>query len=220
MLNKINQRINSKWLPLWVLLLASAIAIVILFNKPSVKKRHHKRKLPIAEVVSTAQTQYAVEINGYGTIEPKTITTVVPRVSGSVVKVAPFFKPGGFFNKGDVLLELDTLDYEVVLEGMKSEFAQAKLNYEQEKARSKQAKLNWSKLNQGKPASALVLNVPQLELAKAQFSSAQAKLKKARKDLRRTKIIAPYSGRVLEQFVDIGQYVTPSTQLLRIFSTD
>ena len=220
MLNKINQRINSKWLPLWVLLLASAIAIVILFNKPSVKKRHHKRKLPIAEVVSTAQTQYAVEINGYGTIEPKTITTVVPRVSGSVVKVAPFFKPGGFFNKGDVLLELDTLDYEVVLEGMKSEFAQAKLNYEQEKARSKQAKLNWSKLNQGKPASALVLNVTQLELAKAQFSSAQAKLKKARKDLRRTKIIAPYSGRVLEQFVDIGQYVTPSTQLLRIFSTD
>ena len=220
MLNKIHQHLNTKWLPLWVLLLASLVAIAILFNKPSVKKRHHRKKIQIAEVVSTVQTQYAVEINGYGTIDPKTITTVVPRVSGSVVKVAPFFKPGGFFNKGDVLLELDTLDYEVALEGMKSEFAQAKLNYEQEKARSKQAKLNWSKLSKGRKANDLVLNIPQLELAKAQFSSAQAKLRKARQDLSRTKIIAPYSGRVLDQFVDIGQYVTPGTQLLRIFSTD
>jgi RND family efflux transporter MFP subunit len=51
-------------------------------------------------------------------------------------------------------------------------------------------------------------------------ASAEARLTQARLGLERTKIVAPYAGRVLERNVDIGQYVSPGTVLVRIYAVD
>ena len=90
----------------------------------------------------------------------------------------------------------------------------------EEKARVEQAEADWQRLGNGKKASALVLRKPQLEAAKAQVLSAQAKLDKANLSLDRTKIIAPYAGRVLKKQVDIGQVVSNNSQLATIFAID
>ena len=45
-------------------------------------------------------------------------------------------------------------------------------------------------------------------------------LTKARLDLERTTITAPFSGRVLKQMVDLGQVVTVGAQLAEVFATD
>ncbi|MCK5888626.1 MAG: efflux RND transporter periplasmic adaptor subunit, partial [Methylococcales bacterium] len=50
--------------------------------------------------------------------------------------------------------------------------------------------------------------------------SAQAQLQKARLNLQRTEIKAPYAGRILEQFADMGQYVSPGNQLVKVFAID
>lgn len=50
--------------------------------------------------------------------------------------------------------------------------------------------------------------------------SARAQLERASIDLERTRIRAPYAGRVLEQAADIGQYVSVGTELGRIYATD
>lgn len=65
-----------------------------------------------------------------------------------------------------------------------------------------------------------MLRKPQLAAQQANVLSAQAKLEKAQLALERTKIVAPFSGRVLKKHVDIGQVVSNNAQLAEIFATD
>ena len=80
--------------------------------------------------------------------------------------------------------------------------------------------VDWQRLGNGAQASNLVLREPQLAAAQAQVLSAQAQLEKAELDLERTKIIAPYAGRVLSRSVDLGQVVSNNTQLATIYAID
>ncbi|MCY4428077.1 MAG: efflux RND transporter periplasmic adaptor subunit, partial [Halieaceae bacterium] len=72
----------------------------------------------------------------------------------------------------------------------------------------------------GEAASELVLRKPQLEAARARVLSARAALTKAQLDLERTRIRAPFSGRVLAQLVDFGQVVNAGTTLAEVYATD
>jgi RND family efflux transporter MFP subunit len=56
--------------------------------------------------------------------------------------------------------------------------------------------------------------------ARAAVTSAQARLAQANLNLERTRILAPYAGRVLERNVDIGQFVSPGTILARVYAVD
>ena len=66
----------------------------------------------------------------------------------------------------------------------------------------------------------MVFHKPQLARAKAKVASAKALLKQAQLDLQRTRIKAPYAGRVMEKMADVGQYVSPGTELAKIFAVD
>jgi RND family efflux transporter MFP subunit len=96
----------------------------------------------------------------------------------------------------------------------------AKQRLQEEVARVKQAEADWQRLGNGQAPNALVLRQPQYEAAKAQVLSAQALLDKAKLSLERTKIIAPYAGRVLKKNVDIGQVISSNTKLADIFAVD
>jgi len=62
--------------------------------------------------------------------------------------------------------------------------------------------------------------VPQLEAANARVMSAESALQKANLDLDRTKITAPFAGRVLKKLVDVGQVVSANTKLAEVYATD
>ena len=58
-------------------------------------------------------------ILAYGTVQPRTQTTLIAEVSGIIEEVAPFlddkdkstnFRTGGFFQKGDLLLKIEDVD--------------------------------------------------------------------------------------------------------------
>ncbi|WP_439136145.1 efflux RND transporter periplasmic adaptor subunit, partial [Pseudomaricurvus sp.] len=82
------------------------------------------------------------------------------------------------------------------------------------------AQKDWQRLGDGEAASDLVLRKPQLAAAEAQLFSAQANYDKAQLDLERTRIRAPFNGRVKSAMVDLGQYVNGSTELAEVFATD
>jgi len=69
-------------------------------------------------------------------------------------------------------------------------------------------------------ASSLTLREPQMAEARAQLAAANASLQSARLDMARTRISAPFRGRVRAKNADLGQYVAPGTQLGEVFSTD
>ena len=99
-----------------------------------------------------------------------------------------------------------------------SELEQAALA--QEEARAKQAKLNWEDIGYDEEPSPLVLRIPQLKEANAVITSARADLDQAKRNLNRSKIRAPFDGRVKARLVGLGQSVSGTTPLGEVFATD
>ena len=81
------------------------------------------------------------------------------------------------------------------------------------------ARREWAELGRGDP-NALTLRQPQLEEARAAVAAAEAALDRARRDIDRAAITAPYAGRVQSKDVDIGQFVTKGTPVARIYAVD
>jgi len=177
---------------------------------------------PVVRVEATALklTTFPVKVHSQGTVQPRTQSSLLPEVSAKIIELSPSFRPGGFFDAGEVLLRLDPVDYETAVVIAKATLAQADVTLAEEKTKAEQARANWRTLGKSGEPSALALRLPQLAKTEADVASATAQIAKAQRDLERTIIRAPYDGQVLEQLVDVGQYVTQGTSLGRIFAVD
>ena len=190
-------------------------------EKEEKKARVRFERPPIeAETILLARTDFRVILSSQGIVRPHNETALSSRVSGRIIKISPHFESGSFFEKDDILVELDPSDFQAAVSGAEARLARAEAGLAQEEARAKQALLDWNDLGYTEPPTDLVLRKPQLKEAKANVKAAQAELSDAERSLKRTKVIAPYAGRVKTRLVGLGQSVGPSTQLGDIFSTD
>lgn len=183
------------------------------------KPQHHARQRLQTEKTVLNPTSYSVVIQTQGNVQPQQQATITPLVSGTVLSILPAFEDGAFFSKGDILLELDPADLETAVAASESRLARADAALIQERARGKQAKLNWNEIAPGEEPSPLVLRVPQLREAEANVSAAQADLEQAKRNLDRAKVRAPFDGRVKQRLVGVGQAVAAATPLGEIFGT-
>jgi multidrug efflux system membrane fusion protein len=192
----------------------------LLTHKPEMQTMETRPVLVTVEGITLKKTTYPVRVASQGAVQPRTRSTLLPEVTGMIMEVSPSFRPGGFFEKGEVLIKLDPVDYETAVVVAKADVALAKVTLAEEEAKAEQALENWKALGrQGAPGE-LVTRVPQVARAKADVAAAEARVVKAERDSQRTVIRAPYAGQVLEQAVDVGQYVGQGTILGRIFATD
>jgi RND family efflux transporter MFP subunit len=196
------------------------IALVAYEETKSAERKPETEKAVLVDVIKAEVVSLNFSVNSQGTVRPRTETTLVSEVSGKVVSVAPEFVAGGFFRKGEVLLQIDPSDYETGLKRAEAALASRKAKLADETARSEQALKDWRNMGkQGQPSD-LGLRKPQMADAKANVSAAEADVQKARRDLERTQITVPYDGLVRQKAVDIGQYVTPGTHLGITFAID
>lgn len=216
-----NLKKNKLLIPLGVI---AATALIILFikgNPPEARRFDAAPKAKISVAVEVLQAKsYQVMIDSFGTVKPRTQSGLVAQASGQIMLVSDQFREGGFFEKGDVLLKLDDRDHRAEVKAAQANLLTAQQALQEEQARGRQALVDWQRLGNGEQASNLVLREPQLAATKAQVLSAQAQLEKAELDLERTKIVAPYAGRVLSRTVDLGQVVTNNTELATIYAID
>lgn len=206
--------------PLAVLALTAGICYWIFWSAPEPRKFPQNETAPKVEVETLYPQDYQVWLKSQGTVQARTESNLIARVRGNVLSVSPSFKPGGFFEKDEVLLEIDRRDYEMEVTIAEAQLAQARLRLSEEEAASAQATADWQRLGLGEEPSELVLRKPQLNEARANVESAKARLELAKLNLERTSIRAPYAGRILEQSVDVGEYVTPGSSLARIYAVD
>ena len=206
--------------PLLVLGLTGAICYYIFWSKPEPRKFPQFETAPKVEVQTLLPQSYQVWLETQGTVQARTESDLVSQVRGKVIWVSPSFRPGGFFEEGDVLIKIDRRDYEMEVRISAGQLAQAQLRLSEEEATVEQALADWKRLGLGEEPSDLVLRKPQLNEAKANVDSAQARLEMAQLNLERTTIRAPYAGRVLYNQVDFGQYVSPGNSLARIYAVD
>ncbi len=207
-------------LPLLILLGAIGLSAFIIKTKPTPERKSKPEAEVVVEVLPLQSSDYPIQISAQGTVRPRTESTLVPEVSGKILTIAPQFRDGSFFEKGQTLLQIDPSNYEIAVTIARSKVAEMNILLAEEQAKAEQAQRNWQRLGQSGTPSDLVLRKPQLMSARAALASAEAQLQKAELDLKRTRIIAPYAGRILDQKVDIGQYVTPGTVLADIYAVE
>jgi RND family efflux transporter MFP subunit len=216
-----SSKVKKILLPIAIVVVTIALMMVIFKNPPTSKRAQPSKAAQMTVATRTLSRQnYQVIVQSFGTVQPQTQSVLFAQVSGQINKVSKQFRAGGFFEQGDILIQLDDRDHSAEVKIAQASLMSAKQSLQEEKARVKQAEADWKRLGNGQAPNALVLRQPQYEAAKAQVLSAQALLDKAKLSLERTKIIAPYAGRVLKKNVDIGQVISSNTQLADIFSVD
>jgi RND family efflux transporter MFP subunit len=205
-----------------VLIIAVTAAVIVLLNvfKPGITQKQPAPAPAVLVAAVTAQKQsYTVELQSQGIVEASTRASLAAQVSGNVIERAVGFERGGYFRQGDVLLALDDRDYVAALKLALANESKARVSVEEEQARSQQAITDWNRLGYGTEPSDFVARKPQLAAARAELESAQAQVTKAELDLSRTKVRAPFDGRVIDNAIDVGNYVTPGTALGDIVAT-
>lgn len=222
--NSSQRRVVKILVPISVIGLGVLILYLLNKNPPDEEiqvatKKNQKRELR-TRVIELKKENYQTTIEANGIIKAHNEIILTSQVSGRVVTIHPQFEDGAFFKKGAILLELEEADFLTSVASAKANLAQAEAAHAQEKARSEQAKLNWEDLGYDEEPNDLVLRLPQLKEAVARVNSAQTQLAQAVRNLSRSKIKAPFDGRVIERNVGISQSISANTVLSKIYSID
>ena len=194
-------------------------------SKPQLKKRKATASVPMVRTTEIQTGPQAVHIQGEGTVRPLREISLVPQVGGKVLYISPALVNGGQFSKGDVLVRIDPVDYELAVTLAKANVKEAESFLELAKEEAAAAQEEWRLLHAGgsevdrKPPP-LVAKEPQLAAAQAKLEAGRADLDKALLSLERTELKAPFHGRVSQENVDIGQYVSPGQTLATLYSTE
>lgn len=214
---------NAVWtkagIPLVIVLVAIISAVVLIASKepPPIEPAQTKAFLVDAKPVNREPVTFSVR--SQGNVVPFHRTNLSAQVSGKVVDIADSYVVGGMFEKGEVLISLEPDDYLTEISLAEAQLAQAQAALSEEIARGQVAKTEWQSVNSGVPPE-LGLRKPQLAREQANVKAATARLDRAKRNLERTKIRAPYNGLVVSRNIDIGQFVAIGSALGTIYSTD
>ena len=196
-----------------------AFAAVLLKTGKKPESKIARPKLPSVEVQIAEVTRHTYRIQSQGTALPRTSIQLVSEVSGKVVSVAGSFDTGQLVAKDEVLLKIDTRDYELALTQAEAQVAQAELQLQMEVKEADVVRREWQLLNQGEPTG-LQAREPQLANARAALQAARASEERAKRNLDRCEIRAPCAGMVARANIRPGQFAALATPLGELFATD
>jgi RND family efflux transporter MFP subunit len=177
-------------------------------SKPPLKKHTRPAPVPMVRTLKVQTGPQAIRIQGEGTVRPLREINLVPQVDGKVLHMSSALVNGGEFKKGDVLLRVDPVDYELAVTLAQANIKDGENLLELAKEEAAAAQEEWRLLHTDsskgdrKPPP-LVAKEPQLAAAQAKLEAARADLNKALLNLERT-----------------GQYVSPGQALATLYSTE
>lgn len=211
--------LRSAGIPLIIVMVAIVVAVILTLNKPKPEKKPLEEKTFLVEVQPVSISDVTYTVKTQGNVMPKVESALSAQVSGRIDSVSDVFVNGGMFKQGDELVRLENADKITDVKLAQAEVSRAQASYEEELARGKVAAKEWSSISQS-VATELGLRKPQLAREEASLQAAMANLERAKRNLARTIIRAPYDGIVQQKKVDIGQFVNMGTVLANIAATN
>jgi RND family efflux transporter MFP subunit len=183
----------------------------------SARPKAATERVPVS-VVDPTPARYTSRVQLNGVVESRTVTSIIPQVSGRIVDVAPTFRTGARVEAGDVLFVIDPADYELAIARTLAEIEVARSELARLEAESAAERDIWESNFPDRDIPDLIARKPQIAAAKARIHSGEAARAAAELALARTVVRAPFDARVLETRLDLGQVVGTVASVGSIFS--
>lgn len=219
------ERSLTRWIgPIAILLLAGIIGVALVWTAPQTEPEDKVRSARIVQVARVEPATERITVSAQGPVIPAREVTIIPQVSGRVVHHHEALVPGGFIRAGEELLRIDPADYQLALIEQEAAAEQAIFELEVERGRQVVASREWSlleeNLGEGEVNRALVLREPHLRRTEAMIRMATNEIARAKLDLSRTSIKAPFNAIVVAENIETGQVVDSGTAVCTIAGTD
>lgn len=167
------------------------------------------------EVAQASAELMAPQVYMPGTVVSVNDSRVSSQITGQVTWVAT---EGTLVRKGDVIAEIDNRNHRLAVNRNQSQILrlEARIKYlTSDLARLRDlAETNNIPTSRVEEAESTLLMTEQ-ELAQARFALEQSEI-----DLGRTKVRAPFPGRVVERLAQAGEYSVPGRQIVRLVDTE
>ncbi|MEW6989196.1 efflux RND transporter periplasmic adaptor subunit [Colwelliaceae bacterium 6441] len=203
-----------------IVILIAGVLLFVFFSSMK-KPPEEKAKVdntPIVAVEEVTVAPLTLSVDSYGIVKPKYETEIVAQVSGQIVELSEAFLRGGFVKKGQLLARIDPNDYEAALIDADATLASAMAALEQERAKGKVAAQEWKRIIDASPTK-LSLRKPQLAQELARVKAAQASVLRAKRNLERTELKAPYNAMIESRTIGLGSFVGTGSKVGKVLST-
>lgn len=197
------------------LLITAATIFLLADNKPLPEKSQVKITTPEVPYTVARPAEVSIPIFSRGKVSPAQIRHITSEVPGLVTFVNDKLIKGGFVEKDELVIQLDQQPFILDIAQKQSTLDQAKLHYYETKAKARVAKKG-----AGKNASDYALFIPQLRYADSQVEAASAALDYAKKQLEKTSIKSPISGKVIIANIHTGEYLQTRQELAKLYGTE
>ena len=205
-------------LPLVILIVGAWGVALLLFLRPTIEPQPPLVKPPRVRVETVVLQALELRVRTHGTVVPRSESSLIPQVSGPVVWISPVLATGGFFQKGEPLVRIERADHEVEVESARATVARSESEHERaSKELNRQKRL----ADRSVASETRYDDAGNAErISRAALREAKARLEKAERDLARTELLAPYAGRVRDESVDVGQFVTRGAPIASLYAVD
>lgn len=219
MFNKLNWSIV---IPVALIVLALLFSNWLLREKPTMSRGERKAPPVTVEVEEAEFGRFPLTVKALGKVTARELVELQPQVDGRVEWLNYDLGPGSTLKKGESLLKIEQEPYQLALQTARSTLAERRAELQQEQGQRQVAKEEYALLGASIPEAdrALVLREPQLAAAKARMDAAEAQVSLAQRDLRLTKLSAPFNALLVSRSVDIGDRVAPGTVLYTLAGAD
>lgn len=206
-----------------ILLVGSGITALIFSTEPTASRTGATQETAmLVDVTSVQRSDYQPAIEAMGTVIPSQDIMLSSQVSGEIIRRSESFTPGGYVQKGDILLQIEPADYKNVLEQQKNELREARADLSIEMGQQRAARKEYQSYGDtlAEENKALVLRQPQLSAVQSQVESAETAVRQAELELQRTTIRAPFNAHILSRNINVGSQVATGEDLGRLVGLD
>lgn len=226
-----------------ILVVTIMVVLLLVVTRPETNMEIQAAVITRVEVTQVEQRDILPEVVFTGLLHPHQIASLRFEVSGEL-KVRQV-EPGYQVEAGSLLLQLEEADYEDALTEAVSQLTETQAAVKRDQALLKLAQENrqlaareydrLEKLGKGSLASVSTRESSRQQLIslegeaaslsfsqqsnQARMERQQAAISRAQRNLQRTRLLAPFAGRVNRVLVDIGDYVSANTLVVELIDT-
>lgn len=225
-------RLSKLAMPILVLLAGVFVFSALVATEPKTKPAENRETVWSVAAQKVAYQSYQPRIAAFGELRARREVNLRALVSGEVVSTSAVFENGARVAKGDVLLEIDPFTYENQLADARAQLKGAKAVLKernaaaklarQEKARADKLfkKGTVSKKTLDDKTTDVTIKAARAEQQQSVVDRIQVQVKKAKRDLANTKVVAPFSGYLANINAREGRVLNPNDQVGMLLDSD